>query len=139
MQLKSTEGMVTQLNIHDTTVDFKDDTYDIVIHDGDISDSGYISSNNLIAKSEHVDTLVERFSNRKGNVDKYDGFTGFMLIKSDNKFSVLTGWKSSDDFNAWVNSEAFQNSHVKKEERVKEQGSEFLEEMAVRESYSVEV
>ncbi|HJE19922.1 MAG TPA: antibiotic biosynthesis monooxygenase [Aliicoccus persicus] len=139
MQLRSTEGTVTQLNIHDTKVDFKDETYDIVIHDGDISQSGHISTNNLVAKPEHVDTLVERFANRKGNVDKYDGFTGFMLIKSENKFSVLTGWKSTEDFNAWVNSEAFQNSHVKKEERVKEQGSDFLEEMPIRENYSVEV
>lgn len=139
MKLINSDGQNTVLELNESSVTYKDDTYDIIIHDGDISQAGHIATNNFVVKPDHVETLIERFSNRKGNVDNYQGFTGFMLIKNEQKLTVLTGWKTTEDFNAWVNSEAFQNSHVKKENRVKEKGSEHLEAMPVRENYTVEV
>ncbi|MFC3900979.1 antibiotic biosynthesis monooxygenase family protein [Aliicoccus persicus] len=138
MKLVSLNGDNTELIINDSTVEYRGEVYDIVIHDGDVGQAGHISTNNFVVKHGQDETLVERFSNRKGNVDKYDGFRGFMLIRADQKMSVLTGWESSEDFEAWVNSEAFQNSHVKKEERVKNQGSDHLESMPTRENYKVE-
>lgn len=138
MKLINSDGPNTELVLNDTSVSYKDEVYDIVIHTGDISQAGHIATNNFVVKEDHVDTLIERFSNRKGNVDNYQGFTAFMLIQSGQKLTVLTGWKTTEDFDAWVNSEAFQNSHVKKETRVKEKGSEHLEAMPVRENYTVE-
>lgn len=138
MKLLRTDGQNFELNIHGQTVDFKGETYDIIIHDGDVGQAGHIASNNFLVKEDHIDTLIERFKGRKGNVDQYDGFKGFMLIQNDKKMTVLTGWASTENFQAWVDSEAFQNSHVKKEARVKAQGSEHLEAMPVRENYTVE-
>ena len=138
MKLVNNEGQNTELIIDGETATFKGEEYDILIHDGEISVAGHVATNNFIVKEEYIEEMVERFKSRKGNVDQYNGFAGFMLIKKDKKMSVLTGWDSIKDFTAWVESEAFQNSHVKKEQRVKSQGSDYLEAMPVRESFSVE-
>jgi heme-degrading monooxygenase HmoA len=138
MQLVNNDGQNTELIIKGNTATYKGEEYEILIHDGDVSAAGHIATNNFIVKEEYVKEMEERFKSRKGNVDQYDGFSGFMLVKKDNKMSVLTGWASTEDFTAWVESEAFQNSHVKKEQRVKSQGSDYLEAMPVRENYSVE-
>lgn len=138
MKLVNNDGQNTELIIDGETATFKGEEYDILIHDGEISVAGHVATNNFIVKEEYIEEMTERFKSRKGNVDQYDGFAGFMLIKKDKKMSVLTGWDSIKDFTAWVESEAFQNSHVKKEQRVKSQGSDYLEAMPVRESFSVE-
>lgn len=138
MKLVNNDGQNTELIIDGETATFKGEEYDILIHDGEISVAGHIATNNFIVKEEYIEEMTERFKSRKGNVDQYDGFAGFMLIKKDKQMSVLTGWDSVKDFTAWVESEAFQNSHVKKEQRVKSQGSDYLEAMPVRENYSVE-
>ncbi len=138
MKLVNNDGQNTELIIKGNTATYKGEEYEILIHDGDVSAAGHIATNNFIVKEEYVKEMEERFKSRKGNVDQYDGFSGFMLVKKDNKMSVLTGWASTEDFTAWVESEAFQNSHVKKEQRVKSQGSDYLEAMPVRENYSVE-
>lgn len=138
MKLVNNDGQNTDLIIEGETATFKGEEYDILIHDGEISVAGHIATNNFIVKEEYIEEMVERFKSRKGNVDQYNGFAGFMLIKKDKKMSVLTGWDSIKDFTAWVESEAFQNSHVKKEQRVKSQGSDYLEAMPVRGSFSVE-
>lgn len=138
MKLVNNDGQNTELIIDGETATFKGEEYDILIHDGEISVAGHIATNNFIVKEEYIEEMTERFKSRKGNVDQYDGFAGFMLIKKDKQMSVLTGWDSVKDFTAWVESEAFQNSHVKKEQRVKSQGSDYLEAMPVRESFSVE-
>lgn len=138
MKLVNNDGQNTELIIKGNTATYKGEEYEILIHDGEVSAAGHIATNNFIVKEEYVKEMEERFKSRKGNVDQYDGFSGFMLVKKDNKMSVLTGWASTEDFTAWVESEAFQNSHVKKEQRVKSQGSDYLEAMPVRENYSVE-
>ena len=138
MKLVNKDGQNTELIIEDETATYRGEEYDILIHDGEVSLAGHIATNNFIVKEEYIEEMVERFKSRKGNVDQYDGFAGFMLIKKDNKLSVLTGWDSIKDFTAWAESEAFQNSHVKKEQRVKSQGSDYLEAMPVRENFSVE-
>ncbi|WP_213810474.1 antibiotic biosynthesis monooxygenase [Jeotgalicoccus sp. WY2] len=138
MKLVNNDGQNTDLIIEGETATFKGEEYDILIHDGEISVAGHIATNNFIVKEEYIEEMVERFKSRKGNVDQYNGFAGFMLIKKEKKMSVLTGWDSIKDFTAWGESEAFQNSHVKKEQRVKSQGSDYLEAMPVRESFSVE-
>lgn len=138
MKLISKDAENTELIIDKKIATFKGEEYEILIHDGDVSDAGHIATNNFVIKEDYIDEMIERFGNRKGNVDKYDGFSGFMLIKKDNKMSVLTGWQKTEDFTAWVESEAFQNSHVKKEQRVKSKGSDYLEAMPVRENFSVE-
>ncbi|CEA00696.1 Heme-degrading monooxygenase HmoB [Jeotgalicoccus saudimassiliensis] len=138
MKLVNKEGQNTELIIEGNTAAYKGENWDILIHDGDVSAAGHVATNNFIVKEEYIPEMIERFKSRKGNVDRYDGFAGFMLVQNGSKMSVLTGWATTEDFTAWVESEAFQNSHVKKEQRVKSQGSNYLEAMPVRENYSVE-
>lgn len=138
MKLINDNGQTSELIINGSTARYKGDTYDVIIHDGDVSQAGHVATNNFLVKEDYLKEMIERFKNRKGNVDQYDGFAGFMLIQKDQKMSVLTGWNSTADFTAWVESEVFQNSHVKKEQRVKSEGSDYLEAMPVRENYSVE-
>lgn len=138
MKLISKDSENTELIIDKKIATFKGEEYEILVHDGDVSGAGYIATNNFVVKEDHIENMVERFGNRKGNVDTYDGFAGFMLLKKDNKMSVLTGWQKTEDFTAWVESEAFQNSHVKKEQRVKSKGSDYLEAMPIREGFIVE-
>ena len=138
MKLVNTDGQNTELLIDGETATFKDGTYDVIIHDGDLNTAGHVAANNFIVKEDYIKDMIKRFKGRKGNVDQYEGFRGFMLLKKDNKMTVLTGWQSTEDFKAWVDSEAFQNTHVKKEQRVKSEGSEYLEAMPVRENFKVE-
>src|SRR5699024_4916635 len=138
MKLVNKEGQSTELIINGETVTYKGEEYDVIIHDGDLAGAGHIATNNFIVREDYIIEMIKRFKARTGNVNQYDGLRGFMLIKKDNKMSGLAGWQKTEDFTAWVESEAFQNSHVKKEQRVKSEGSDYLEAMPVRENFSVE-
>lgn len=137
MILQNDKGKKTELEIRIDVAIFYDKEYKILMNDGDLTRSKHISVNNLIVKEDYVDTIINRFETRNGRVDMYAGFTGFMLLKHDNEFSVLTGWEDRDAYEAWVDSEAFQKSHQKKEDRVNKEGSEFLVEKPHRDHFSV--
>ena len=70
--------------------------------------------NAITVPAEHRATLVERFANRAGEVSKMPGFEAFeLLVPSDDREVVLvyTKWRTAADFDAWVNSPAFQHGH----------------------------
>lgn len=137
MKLQNDKGQTTELDIRADVAIFYGKEYQIIMNDGDLTRSKHISVNNLIVKEDYVDAIISRFETRNGRVDMYAGFTGFMLLKHDNAFSVLTGWEDRTAYEAWVNSEAFQKSHQKKEDKVNKEGSEFLVEQPVRDHFSV--
>ena len=48
--------------------------------------------------------LEKRFAARKHSVDGADGFEGFQLlrpVKGDDRYFVVTTWRSEEDFAAW--------------------------------------
>jgi heme-degrading monooxygenase HmoA len=64
---------------------------------------------------ERADQLVERFRNRAGEVSKMEGFEAFELLRpTDGKdvFYVYTRWRSAEDFERWLNSQAFTHRHA---------------------------
>jgi heme oxygenase (mycobilin-producing) len=70
--------------------------------------------NAITVPKERAKDLIERFANRAGEVSKMEGFEAFeLLAPTDDRdvFLVYTRWRSRDDFDAWLNSQAFQHGH----------------------------
>jgi heme-degrading monooxygenase HmoA len=70
--------------------------------------------NAITVPKERRDDLVARFANRAGEVSKMPGFEAFeLLVPTDDRDVVLvyTRWRSQEDFDAWLNSQAFQHGH----------------------------
>jgi heme-degrading monooxygenase HmoA len=70
--------------------------------------------NAITVPKERAKDLIERFANRAGEVSKMEGFEAFeLLAPSDDRdvFLVYTRWRTQADFDAWLNSQAFQHGH----------------------------
>ena len=70
--------------------------------------------NAITVPKERRDDLVARFANRAGEVSKMPGFEAFeLLVPTDERDVVLvyTRWRSQEDFDAWLNSQAFGQGH----------------------------
>ena len=70
--------------------------------------------NAIKVPAERAAELEERFAGRAGEVSKSDGFEEFQLLRpTDDRdtYLVYTRWRSQEDFDAWVNSPAFQHGH----------------------------
>ncbi|GAF64427.1 heme oxygenase [Alkalihalobacillus trypoxylicola] len=78
-----------------------------------------IVTNKSKLKKGYGEKLVERF-NKVGKVEFMDGFLGLEVMMTQNKrdydeVSVVTRWNSKDDFKNWTQSDAFKDSHKKRE------------------------
>jgi heme-degrading monooxygenase HmoA len=70
--------------------------------------------NAITVPKERAKDLIERFANRAGEVSKMPGFEAFeLLAPTDDRdvFLVYTRWRTQDDFDAWLKSQAFQHGH----------------------------
>ena len=70
-----------------------------------------VKINAITVPAERADELVERFANRAGEVSKMPGFEAFELLRpTDDRdvFLVYTRWRTQEDFDNWLNSQAFQ-------------------------------
>jgi heme-degrading monooxygenase HmoA len=70
--------------------------------------------NAITVPAERHDMLLERFANRAGEVSKMPGFEAFELLRpTDGKdtFYVYTRWATTEDFENWLSSQAFQHGH----------------------------
>lgn len=64
-------------------------------------------------------TLEERFAKRAGLVENQPGFEEFQLLRpvdGTDKYIVYTRWRSEEDYQNWLNSEAFQRGHAQASE-----------------------
>ncbi len=76
----------------------------------------FIVMNRIPVNPEYKAQFEERFANRAREVDKMPGFGRNQVLRPANPedpYIVLTEWQSQTDFEAWVNSEAFQKGHAK--------------------------
>lgn len=58
--------------------------------------------------------LEERFAGRAGQVERAPGFEGFSLLRpveGTDQYLVWTRWRSREDFQAWMASQAFTAGH----------------------------
>ena len=59
--------------------------------------------------------LEDRFGQRNQSVEQMEGFEGFHLlrpVKGETRYFVVTRWRSEEDFQRWVNSDAFRKGHA---------------------------
>ena len=69
---------------------------------------------------ERADEMQARFAARSGEVSSMPGFEAFELLRpTDGRTTwlVYTRWRSEQDFDAWVESAAFQRGHRQHHER----------------------
>ena len=70
--------------------------------------------NAITVPKERAKDIIERFANRAGEVSKMPGFEAFELLAPTDErdtFLVYTRWTTQEDFDAWLNSQAFQHGH----------------------------
>jgi len=70
--------------------------------------------NAITVPNERAGEFEQRFAARAGEVSKAEGFEAFELLQpTDDRdvYLVYTRWRSQADFDAWVNSPAFQHGH----------------------------
>jgi heme oxygenase (mycobilin-producing) len=70
--------------------------------------------NAITVPADRVEEFERRFAARAGEVSKARGFETFELMRPTDErdvYLVYTRWRSDDDFQAWVNSPAFQHGH----------------------------
>jgi heme-degrading monooxygenase HmoA len=73
-----------------------------------------VKINAITVPRERADELVGRFAARAGQVSGSPGFEAFELLRPDDDrdtFLVYTRWRSEEDFQAWMSSQAFQEGH----------------------------
>jgi heme-degrading monooxygenase HmoA len=76
----------------------------------------FVVMNRISVNPDYSEQFEERFRNRAGEVDKMKGFVRNQVLRPDNPedpYIVMTHWQSKEDFEAWVNSEAFRLGHAK--------------------------
>jgi len=74
-----------------------------------------VKINAITVPAERADELVTRFANRAGEVSKMPGFEAFELLRPADErevFLVYTRWRSEEDFEHWLNGQAFQQGHA---------------------------
>jgi heme oxygenase (mycobilin-producing) len=70
--------------------------------------------NAITVPPERAEELEARFAARAGEVSSSPGFESFELLRPTDErdvYLVYTRWRSEEDFEAWVNSSAFQHGH----------------------------
>jgi heme oxygenase (mycobilin-producing) len=76
----------------------------------------YVVINAITVPDEGRQMFEERFAARAGEVGKSPGFEAFELLRPANegaadRYFVYTRWSSKSDFEAWMQSKAFQKGH----------------------------
>ena len=74
-----------------------------------------VKINVLTVPPERREALEQRFANRAGAVESADGFEWFELLRpveGTDSYLVYTRWRSEDDFQAWMASQAFEQGHA---------------------------
>lgn len=63
----------------------------------------------------YEEQFLERFANREGAIEAFDGFRRFRLLEPATAetatFVSMTEWDSLADFEAWTESDAFEAAH----------------------------
>ena len=72
---------------------------------------------NAITPAEGAGERLEaRFGERVREVESMEGFEGFELLRpveGETRYYVYTRWRSEEDFQRWVNSDAFRRGHAR--------------------------
>jgi heme-degrading monooxygenase HmoA len=76
----------------------------------------FVVMNRMPVNPEYQEQFEERFRTRAGEVDKMPGFMRNQVLRPatpDEPYIVMTYWQSKQDFDNWVNSDAFKKGHAR--------------------------
>lgn len=76
----------------------------------------FVTMNRIFVNEGYTDLFEKRFRDRAREVDRMKGFVRNQVLrpkKTQDPYVVMTFWESEEDFNNWVNSEAFIKGHAK--------------------------
>ncbi len=94
-----------------------------------------VVQNRVPVAEGYEEDFLDRFRTRKGLVDGQPGFIRNLVLRpvKGDHFIVLTFWKSQEDFQAWTESDAFQEAHsrVPPKEMFKGHGQLEIHEVAL--------
>ncbi len=71
--------------------------------------------NAITVPADSGDELAQRFAARAGAVDGQDGFEGFELLRPTDdrtQWLVVTRWRDTESFEAWMTSASFAHGHA---------------------------
>ncbi|TSB46603.1 antibiotic biosynthesis monooxygenase family protein [Alkalicoccobacillus porphyridii] len=77
----------------------------------------YVVMNELHVPSERKAMLTERFAKSADNMSNVPGCLEFLFLnneKDDGKQVVFTKWETKQDYENWLESDAFQKAHQSK-------------------------
>lgn len=76
----------------------------------------FVTMNRIFVSPNYVSKFEERFRNRVHAVDAMQGFIRNLVLRPKEPgqpYVVMTFWQSEEDFQSWVNSDAFKQGHAK--------------------------
>ncbi len=76
----------------------------------------FVVMNRIPVNAEYAEQFEERFRTRAGEVDKMQGFIRNQVLRpvtGEDPYIVMTFWDSKEDFEAWVDSDAFKKGHAR--------------------------
>ena len=76
----------------------------------------FVVMNRIPVNAEYAEQFEERFRTRAGEVDKMQGFMRNQVLRpvtAEDPYIVMTFWESKEDFDAWVDSDAFKKGHAR--------------------------
>jgi heme oxygenase (mycobilin-producing) len=74
-----------------------------------------VKINVLTVPPEMREELERRFAGRAGLVESAEGFEGFELLRpveGQDRYFVMTHWRSEEDFQRWTKSQSFERGHA---------------------------
>jgi len=76
----------------------------------------FVTMNRIFVSPEYTSKFEERFRNRIHAVDNMPGFIRNLVLRPqdpEHPYVITTFWQSEEDFQNWVNSDAFIQGHAK--------------------------
>ncbi|AEB11152.1 antibiotic biosynthesis monooxygenase family protein [Marinithermus hydrothermalis] len=76
----------------------------------------YVVMNRIYVNPEYREAFEARFQGRAREIDRMPGFIRNLVLRPDRPgapYVVMTFWRSKQDFEAWVDSEAFRKGHAR--------------------------
>ncbi|HEX2173713.1 MAG TPA: antibiotic biosynthesis monooxygenase [Dehalococcoidia bacterium] len=73
-----------------------------------------VVNNRLTVPAEYADHLERAFAGRRSDLSSVPGFVSFDLLKRSEagEYVVTTKWQTREDYDRWVESDAFQRAHA---------------------------
>src|SRR5699024_5397507 len=96
---------------------FNNKNYEPIDENGELQNRGTIVLNNIPIAEDGKSDIEERLLNRAREIERTHGLLAIKVLRPlvDNTYVVLTQWESTEAFNDWQHSGAYQKAHKKRD------------------------